>query len=407
MTAETMDTASTPPTRRPVWLRDSTTPPLADVFRSIPVRASAGGWRRFLAFVGPGYLVAVGYMDPGNWATDIAGGSKFGYTLLSVILISNLMAILLQSLCVRLGVATGRDLAQACRDYYSRPVSIALWLLCEIAIVACDLAELLGSALALNLLFGIPMAAGVCLTTLDVLVLLWLQNKGFRYTEAIVVTLFGVYKGTLKRSGFWWVNPLTTRRKLSLRVRNFESAKLKVNERDGNPIEIATVVVWRIIETFEAVFNVDDYENFVHVQSEAAVRTLATTYPYDSHEDAKVSLRLSAGGEVADRMRHEVQERLSKAGIEVIEARISHLAYAPEIAGAMLRRQQASAVIAARQLIVEGAVGMVEMALNELSRKNVVSLDEERKAAMVSNLLVVLCSEKGVEPVVNAGTLYQ
>ena len=225
--------------------------------------------------------------------------------------------------------------------------------------------------------------------------------------EASVVTLFGVYKGTLKRSGFWWVNPLTTRRKLSLRVRNFESSHLKVNERDGNPIEIAAVVVWRIVETFEAVFNVDDYENFVHVQSEAAVRNLATTYPYDSHDDARVSLRLSAGGEVADRMRHEIQDRLSKAGIEVIEARISHLAYAPEIAGAMLRRQQASAIIAARQQIVEGAVGMVEMALNELSRKNVVALDEERKATMVSNLLVVLCSEKGVEPVVNTGTLYQ
>ena len=224
--------------------------------------------------------------------------------------------------------------------------------------------------------------------------------------EASVVTLFGVYKGTIKHAGFWWVNPLTSRRKLSLRVRNFESTKLKVNERDGNPIEIAAVVVWRIVETFEAAFNVDDYQNFVHVQSEAAVRNLATTYPYDSH-DSNVSLRLSAGGEVSDRMRHEIQERLSKAGIEVIEARISHLAYAPEIAGAMLRRQQASAVIAARQQIVEGAVGMVEMALSELSRKNVVALDEERKAAMVSNLLVVLCSEKGVEPVVNTGTLYQ
>jgi regulator of protease activity HflC (stomatin/prohibitin superfamily) len=224
--------------------------------------------------------------------------------------------------------------------------------------------------------------------------------------EASVVTLFGVYKGTIKHAGFWWVNPLTTRRKLSLRVRNFESAKLKVNERDGNPIEIAAVVVWRIVETFEAMFNVDDYENFMHVQSEAAVRNLATTYPYDSHEDGSVSLRLSAG-EVADRMRHEIQERLSKAGIEVIEARISHLAYAPEIAGAMLRRQQATAIIAARQKIVEGAVGMVEMALDEISRKNVVALDEERKAAMVSNLLVVLCSEKGVEPVVNTGTLYQ
>jgi regulator of protease activity HflC (stomatin/prohibitin superfamily) len=224
--------------------------------------------------------------------------------------------------------------------------------------------------------------------------------------QAKVVTLFGVYKGSIKTPGFWWVNPLTTRRRLSLRVRNFESGKLKVNDHDGNPIEIAAVVVWRIVETFEAVFNVDDYEHFVHVQTEAAVRILATTYAYDSHEDGGLSLRSSVG-EISDRLRHEVQERLSKAGIEVIEARISHLAYAPEIAGAMLRRQQASAVIAARQKIVEGAVGMVEMALQELSRKNVVQLDEERKAAMVSNLLVVLCSDRGVEPVVNTGTLYQ
>jgi regulator of protease activity HflC (stomatin/prohibitin superfamily) len=202
------------------------------------------------------------------------------------------------------------------------------------------------------------------------------------------------------------VNPLTTRRRLSLRVRNFESGKLKVNDRDGNPIEIAAVVVWRIVETFEAVFNVDDYEHFVHVQTEAAVRILATTYAYDSHEADLLSLRSSVG-EITDRLRHEVHERLAKAGIEVIEARISHLAYAPEIAGAMLRRQQATAVIAARQKIVEGAVGMVEMALQEISRKGVVQLDEERKAAMVSNLLVVLCSERGVEPVVNTGTLYQ
>ena len=248
------------------------------------------------------------------------------------------------------------------------------------------------------------LVLGIALLILDGLMLAGLVVVN--PNEASVVTLFGVYKGTLKRAGFWWVNPLTTRRKLSLRVRNFESARLKVNERDGNPIEIAAVVVWRIVETFEAVFNVDDYENFVHVQSEAAVRNLATTYPYDSHDDGSVSLRLSAG-EVADRMRHEIQDRLAKAGIEVIEARISHLAYAPEIAGAMLRRQQASAIIAARQKIVEGAVGMVEMALDEISRKNVVALDEERKAAMVSNLLVVLCSEKGVEPVVNTGTLYQ
>ncbi len=224
--------------------------------------------------------------------------------------------------------------------------------------------------------------------------------------QAKVVTLFGVYKGSIKTPGFWWVNPLTSRRRLSLRVRNFESGKLKVNDLDGNPIEIAAVVVWRIVETFEAVFNVDDYEHFVHVQTEAAVRILATTYSYDSHDDTRLSLRSSVV-EITDRLRHEVQDRLSKAGIEVIEARISHLAYAPEIAGAMLRRQQASAVIAARQRIVEGAVGMVEMALDEISRKGVVKLDEERKAAMVSNLLVVLCSERGVEPVVNTGTLYQ
>ena len=224
--------------------------------------------------------------------------------------------------------------------------------------------------------------------------------------QSSVITLFGVYKGTIKQPGFWYVNPLTTRRKLSLRIRNFESSKLKVNDFDGNPIEIAAVVVWRIVETFEAVFNVDDYENFVHVQSEAAVRNLATTFAYDSHETGQLSLRQSAG-EVADRLRHEIHDRLSRAGIDVIEARISHLAYAPEIAGAMLRRQQASAVIAARQKIVEGAVGMVEMALDEISRKGVVQLDEERKAAMVSNLLVVLCSERGVEPVVNTGTLYQ
>jgi len=224
--------------------------------------------------------------------------------------------------------------------------------------------------------------------------------------EASVVTLFGVYKGSIKTPGFWWVNPLTRRKRLSLRVRNFESGHLKVNDRDGNPIEIAAVVVWRIVETFEAVFNVNDYENFVHVQSEAAVRVLATSYSYDAHDDKVISLRLSTG-EVTDRLRSEIQERLAKAGIEVIEARISHLAYAPEIAGAMLRRQQAGAVIAARQKIVEGAVGMVEMALEEISRKHVVTLDEERKATMVSNLLVVLCSERGVEPVVNTGTLYQ
>ena len=242
----------------------------------------------------------------------------------------------------------------------------------------------------------ILLIAGVCFAGLTVV----------NPNEAKVIQLAGVYKGTIKQQGFWWVNPLTTRRKLSLRVRNFESGHLKVNDHDGNPIEIAAVVVWRIVETFEALFNVNDYEHFVHVQSEAALRILATSYPYDAHQEGQLSLRQSVG-EISDRLRHEVQERLAKAGIDVIEARISHLAYAAEIAGAMLRRQQAGAVIAARQKIVEGAVGMVEMALAEISRKNVVQLDEERKATMVSNLLVVLCSERGVEPVVNTGTLYQ
>jgi regulator of protease activity HflC (stomatin/prohibitin superfamily) len=246
--------------------------------------------------------------------------------------------------------------------------------------------------------------AGLLLLGLDALCLAGLVV--INPNEARLVTIFGVYKGTMRQAGFWWVSPLTTRRRLSLRIRNFESGKLKVNDRDANPIEIAAVVVWRLVDTFEAAFNVDNYEDFMHVQTEAALRNLATSYPYDAHEDQGVSLRLSAG-EVAERLRHEIQERLSKAGIEVIEARISHLAYAPEIAGVMLRRQQATAVIAARQKIVEGAVGMVEMALQELGRKNVVHLDEERKAAMVSNLMVVLCSDRGVEPVVNAGTLYQ
>ncbi len=237
-------------------------------------------------------------------------------------------------------------------------------------------------------------------------VVCWFGLTVVNPNEAKVVTLFGVYRGSIKAPGFWWVNPLSTRRRISLRVRNFESGKLKVNDRDGNPIEIAAVVVWQVVETFEAVFNVDDYENFVHVQAEAALRGMATTYPYDAHEEGQISLRLSAT-EIADRLRSEIQERLEKAGVHVLETRISHLAYAAEIASAMLRRQQAGAVIAARQKIVEGAVGMVEMALEELSRKNVIELDEERKATMLSNLLVVLCSEQNVQPVVNAGTLYQ
>ena len=223
--------------------------------------------------------------------------------------------------------------------------------------------------------------------------------------EARVLQLFGDYVGTVRTPGLRWANPLYTKHKVSTRVRNFESSKLKVNDLEGNPIEIAAVVVWRVVDTAEAVFEVDDYTNYVHVQSESALRNLATSYPYDGHDDHE-SLRGSTA-RVAEHLKHEIQERLSKAGVEVMEARISHLAYAPEIAAAMLQRQQAGAIIAARQRIVEGAVGMVEMALELLSAKQVVQLDEERKAQMVSNLLVVLCGERGTQPVVNAGTIYQ
>jgi regulator of protease activity HflC (stomatin/prohibitin superfamily) len=224
--------------------------------------------------------------------------------------------------------------------------------------------------------------------------------------EAQVLQLFGNYVGTVNQPGFWWTNPFTMpRRKVSQRVRNFESSHLKVNDHDGNPIEIAAIVVWRVTDTAEAVFQVDNYENYVKVQTEAAVRNLATSYAYDSHQEDQLSLRTSSD-EITGRLRSEVQDRLAKAGIEVIEARLPHLAYAPEIAQAMLRRQQASAVVAARTRIVEGAVGMVEMALDELSKRSVVVLDEERKAAMVSNLLVVLCSEQNTQPVVNTGSLY-
>jgi hypothetical protein len=224
--------------------------------------------------------------------------------------------------------------------------------------------------------------------------------------EGKVLQLFGSYKGTARVPGLRWANPFFSKKRVSMRVRNFESARLKVNDRDGNPIEIAAVVVWRVTDTAEAVFEVDDYENYVHVQSEAALRNLATSYAYDAHDDAIMSLR-GHTGEVAEHLKAEIQARLSKAGVETIEARISHLAYAPEIAAAMLQRQQAGAIIAARQRIVEGAVGMVEMALEMLSRKDIIQLDEERKAAMVSNLLVVLCGERGAQPILNTGSIYQ
>jgi regulator of protease activity HflC (stomatin/prohibitin superfamily) len=224
--------------------------------------------------------------------------------------------------------------------------------------------------------------------------------------EGRVLQLFGSYVGTVKQPGLRFANPFYSKRRLSLRVRNFESAHLKVNDIEGNPIELAAVVVWRVVDTAEACFEVDNYENYVHVQSEAALRNLATSYAYDAHDDKQMSLR-GHTAEIAEHLKTEIQARLNRAGVEVIEARISHLAYAPEIASAMLQRQQAGAIVAARQRIVDGAVGMVEMALARLEENKVVTLDGERRAAMVSNLLVVLCGERAAQPVVNTGTLYQ
>ena len=252
-------------------------------------------------------------------------------------------------------------------------------------------------------------APGGPLLGIVLFVLLAFLSKGFFQVQpnrAKVMQLFGRYVGTVREEGLRWINPFYAKRDVSLRVRNFESSKLKVNDNDGNPIEIAAVVVWQVVDTAEAVFQVDDYENFVHIQSEAALRQMATSYPYDSHDTDSPSLR-SHGKEVNAHLRDEIQERLARAGVDVVEARISHLAYAQEIAQAMLQRQQAGAIIAARSRIVEGAVSMVEMALDQLSQRGVVTLDEERKAAMVSNLLVVLCGERSTQPVVNTGTIYQ
>lgn len=223
--------------------------------------------------------------------------------------------------------------------------------------------------------------------------------------QARVLTLFGRYRGSVKRPGLWWVNPLMMKAPISLRVRNFETAKLKVNDKQSNPIEIGAVVVWQVVDSAEALFEVENYEDYVRVQSESAVRTLATSYPYDAHNDGERSLSHNAS-EIAEQLAAEVQARLAKAGMRVIEARIAHLAYAPEIANAMLRRQQASAIIAARVQIVEGAVSMVDMALRAIEEKGMVALDEERKAVMVSNLLVTLCAEQPMQPVVNTGSIY-
>jgi regulator of protease activity HflC (stomatin/prohibitin superfamily) len=254
------------------------------------------------------------------------------------------------------------------------------------------------SGVALLGLLGI-VVIGICIG------IAWGGLTPVNPNESRALVLFGRYRGTIVEQGLQWVNPFTTRRKISVRVRNFETGKLKVNDHDGNPIEIAAVVVWKVTDTAEALFEVDNYENFVAVQAESALRNLATSHPYDAHQDGDIALR-SNPTEVSEQLKSEIQDRLEKAGVTVIEARISHLAYAPEIANAMLRRQQANAVIAARTRIVEGAVGMVEMALEQLSAKQVVQLDEERKAQMVSNLLVVLCSEHEAQPVLNTGTLY-
>lgn len=252
-----------------------------------------------------------------------------------------------------------------------------------------SVAEVIGASLALVVLMG--------------------SFAGFYMVEpnqAAVLTLFGKYVGSVKEQGLRFNNPFYAARKVSLRVRNFESGKLKVNELDGSPIEIAAVIVWKVMDTAQAVFNVDDYESFVHIQSEAALRSMATSYPYDQHEEGQVSLR-SHSAEISKHLKEQLDERLTPAGVDVLEARISHLAYAPEIAQAMLQRQQAAAIIAARTRIVEGAVSMVEMALAQLREKGVVDLDEERRAQMVSNLLVVLCSDRATQPVVNTGSIYQ
>jgi regulator of protease activity HflC (stomatin/prohibitin superfamily) len=237
------------------------------------------------------------------------------------------------------------------------------------------------------------------------LVLCWKGLLVVQPKQGKALLLFGRYSGTVRASGLGWVNPFFTARPISLRVRNFETTKLKVNDHNSNPIEIGAVVVWQVTDTAEALFEVDNYEDYVKVQSESALRGLANQYPYEAHEAGQMSLSVNTT-EVAEKLKVEIQERLAKAGVKVLESRISHLAYAPEIAGVMLRRQQANAVIAARQKIVDGAVDMVESALDQLSSKQIVHLDEERKATMVSNLLVVLCSEQATQPVVNTGSIY-
>lgn len=260
-------------------------------------------------------------------------------------------------------------------------------------------------ALVQSIIAAKPLLVVASVIAILLVAVFWLGFFMVHPNEAKVLQLFGKYAGTAHDPGLRWANPFYAKSKVSTRVRNFESGKLKVNDSRGSPIEIAAVVVWRVIDTAEAVFEVDDYEQFVTIQSEAALRNLSTTYPYEPHEGEGTALR-SHPTEIAAALKKEIQDRLQQAGVEVIEARISHLAYAPEIANAMLRRQQASAIIAARKQIVTGAVSMVDMALAQLQETGVVELDEERRAAMVSNLLVVLCGEENAQPVVNTGSLY-
>ncbi|QYK52201.1 MAG: SPFH domain-containing protein [Fimbriimonadaceae bacterium] len=267
-------------------------------------------------------------------------------------------------------------------------------------------------ALGAGMLYGFIRGAatddgGLAIMALGCMVAFILMLSGFFVVEpngSKVLLLFGKYVGTVKKDGFHWTNPFQSKRNMSLRVRTFNGEKLKVNDASGNPIEIAIVVVWRVVDTYAASFDVDMYDSYVHLQSETALRHSAGSYPYDASDD-QVSLRQNAD-EVSQHIKDELQSKLKIAGVEVLEARIAHLAYASEIAGAMLRRQQAAAVIAARQLIVDGAVGMVEQALERMDREKMINLDEERKAAMVSNLMVVLCSDHQATPVVNTGSLY-
>jgi len=286
------------------------------------------------------------------------------------------------------------------REIEHKAVNGALAVVLLLAATAFLIAAFINAARTQQL----PRLIGLMLA-FPLLVLCWKGLLVVQPNQGKALQLFGRYSGTVRAAGLWWANPFYTARAISLRVRNFETTKLKVNDHNSNPIEIGAVVVWQVTDTAEALFEVDNYEDYVKVQSESALRGLANQYPYDAHEAGQMSLSVNTT-DVADKLKVEIQERLAKAGVRVLESRISHLAYAPEIAGVMLRRQQANAVIAARQKIVEGAVGMVESALDQLSSKQIVHLDEERKATMVSNLLVVLCSEQATQPVVNAGSIY-